>query len=228
MIRSVPDWQIQITWWISGIFATGALWYFLAIKDYSYAAGSGLVALLFAIIAVALHKKKDKIAEQAVPDEFKDSLPENYIRRSLDDASDIRLFESLPEVKALAYSMAQAGWDTGTTIEMRQASHDVVDFYEFIWLRLAEFYPHKTFGKNGALEYIQEFIRERYKFHWSKHEPNGAGTGGTIVGVLTGGDVLNDLDGLMVQTATAIVGYREDFDFDSWLKKWKDTKSSSS
>lgn len=226
MIRTIPDWLIQATWWISGIFATGALWYFLSIKDYSFAAGSGVVALVFAMLAVALHRRKDQIAEQAVPAEFKNSLPEDYVRRSLDDASDVRLFQSLPEVKAVAYATARAGWDTGTTIEMRKASYDVVDFYEFIWLRLAEFYPSKHFGSDGASAYIRQYVRDRYKFHWAKHEPNGVGTGGTIVGVLTGGDVLNDLDHLMVETATAVVGYRDDFDFDSWLKRWNDPSSS--
>lgn len=225
MIRTVPDWLIQTIWWFSGIFATGALWYFLSIKDYSFAAGSGVVALVFAIIAVALHRRKDQIAEQAVPAEFKDSLPEDYVRRSLDDTSDVRLFQSLPEVKAVAYATARAGWDAGIAIEMRKASYDVVDFYEFIWLRLAEFYPPKHFGKDGASAYIRQYVRDRYKFHWAKHEPNGVGTGGTIVGVLTGGDVLNDLDRLMVETATAIVGYRDDFDFDSWLKRWNDLSS---
>ncbi len=226
MIRTVPDWLIQTIWWISGIFATGALWYFLSIKDYSFAAASGVVALVFAIVAVALHRRKDQIAEQAVPAEFKDSLPEDYVRRSFEDASDVRLFQSLPEVKAAAYATAHAGWDTGTTIEMRKASYDVVDFYEFIWLRLAEFYPLKHFGSDGANAYIRQYVRDRYKYHWAKHEPNGVGTGGTIVGVLTGGDVLTDLDRLIVETATAIVGYRDDFDFDSWLKRWNDLSSS--
>lgn len=226
MIRTVPEWLIQTIWWISGIFATGALWYFLSIKDYSFAAGSGVVALVFAIIAVALHGRKDQIADQAVPAEFKDSLPEDYVRRSLDDTSDVRLFQSLPEVKAMAYATVRVGWNTGITLEMRKASYDLVDFYEFIWLRLAEFYPPKHFGRDGANEYVRQYVRDRYKFHWAKHEPNGVGAGGTIVGVLTGGDVLNDLDRLMVETATAIVGYRDDFDFDSWLKRWNDLSSS--
>lgn len=161
-----------------------------------------------------------------VPAEFKDSLPEDYVRRSLDDTSDVRLFQSLPEVKAMAYATARVGWNTGITLEMRKASYDLVDFYEFIWLRLAEFYPPKHFGRDGANEYVRQYVRDRYKFHWAKHEPNGVGAGGTIVGVLTGGDVLNDLDRLMVETATAIVGYRDDFDFDSWLKRWNDLSSS--
>jgi hypothetical protein len=109
---------------------------------------------------------------------------------------------------------------------MRRATYDVVDFYEFIWLKLAEFYPVKQFGKEGAEAHIKSYIRERYKFHWAKHEPGGPGTGGTIVGVLTGGDVMEDLDRLIVETATAVVGYRDNFDFKAWQARWEGAGSS--
>lgn len=221
MSNTVPDWVIQTCWWISGIFATGALWYFLSIKDYSYAAGSGALALAFALAAVALHRRKDKLAEKSLPTEFKDEVPDDYVRRSLDEPTDVRLFQALPELKAVACRTAQAGWDTGITVEMRKATYDVVDLYELIWLKLAEFYPVKHFGKDGAAAHIKSYVRERYKFHWAKHEPGGPGTGGTIVGVLTGGDVMHDLDRLIVETATAVVGYRDDFDFNAWHARWK-------
>ncbi|UPK84183.1 hypothetical protein [Pseudomonas sp. A2] len=225
MNRTVPEWLIQITWWGSGIFATGALWYFISVKDYPFALGSAATATVLAIVAVLLHRRKDQLAESQVPAEVKDSLPDDYIRRSFDDPSDLRLFDGLPNIKMLAYANAQSGWGTGVTIEMRKASYDLVDFYEFFWLRLAEFYSHKHLGSGGASAYFRQYVRERYKFHWAKHEPSGPGTGGTIVGVLTGRDVIEDLDRLIVDTATAIVGYRDDFDFTSWLQRWKDLPS---
>ncbi len=221
MSRTVPNWLIQTCWSISGLFATGALWYFLSIKDYLSVAVSGALALTFALAAVALQRRKDQLAEKSLPTEFKDELPDDYVRRSLDEPTDIRVFHSLPELKAIAYRTAQAGWDTGATIEMRKATYDVVDFLELIWLKLAEFYPVKHFGRDGATAHIKSYVRERYKFHWAKHEPGGPGTGGTIVGVLTGGDVVHDLDRLIVETASAVVGYRDDFDFDAWHARWK-------
>jgi hypothetical protein len=220
MIRTVPDWLIQTTWWFSGIFATGALWYFLSIQNHAYAAGSGTVAVALALLAVALHRRKDKLAEQAVPNEFKDSVPDDYVRRSIDDPSDVRLLESLPDLKAVAYRTAQAGWDSGITAEMRKASYDLVDFYQYVWLKLAEFYPRKHFGKGGADEYIRTYIQDRYKFHWAKNEPGGPGTGGTIVGVVTGGDVVNDLDRLILDTMAAVVGYTDDFNLERWRERW--------
>ena len=221
MNRIAPEWAIQTCWWVSGIFATGALWYFLSTKDYSYAVGSGTLASAFALASIALQRRRDLIAEKSIPTEFKTGLPDDYIRRSLNEATDVRIFESLPELKAIALRTAQPGWDTGITAEMRSATYDVVDFYEIIWLKLAEFYPIKHFGKAGAAAYVKSYVRERYKFHRAKHEPGGPGTGGTIIGVLTGGDVMQDLDRLIVETATAVVGYRDDFDFKVWHARWE-------
>lgn len=226
MSHTVPDWAIQTSWWISGIFATGALWYFLSIKDNSYAAGSGVLALVFALMAIALHRRKDRLAEKLLPTELKDEVPDDHVRRSLDEATDVRLLQALPELKAMACRNAQVGWDNGTPSEMRKATYDVVDFYVFIWLKLAEFYPVKHFDKGGASAYIKRYVRERYKFHWGKHESDGPGTGGTIVGVLTGSDVMNDLDRLIVETATAVIGYRDDFDLSAWHARWKDASPS--
>lgn len=221
MSRTVPDWGIQTCWWVSGVFATGALWYFLSTKDYPYAVGSFLLAMLFACAAIALHRYKDQLAEKALPTEFAQEAPDDYVRRSLDEPADVRVFISLPEIKSIARRNAQQGRENGNTLEMRKATYDVVDFYTFIWLKLAEFYPTGHFGKEGAAAHIKSYVRDRYKFHWAKHEPDGPGTGGTIVGVLTGDDVVNDMDRLIVETATAIVGYREDFQFNDWLERWK-------
>ena len=221
MNRPVSDWMIQTCWWISGIFATGAIWYFLAAKNYPFLVVSGVLALAFFFLAIALHWKNDKIAELSVPTEFKDELPDDYIRRSLDDAADVRLFESLPELKAIAYQIARPGWDTGITAEMRNSTYIVVDFYEIIWLILAEFYPLKHFGKSGAAAYIKAYIRERYQFHGSKHEPNGLGTGGITVLVLTGGSVMDDLDRLIIDTALSVTDYMDNLDWTAWRARWE-------
>ena len=91
--------------------------------------------MIFALLAVALHRRKDQLAENSLPTEFKDELPNDYVRRSFDEPTDVRLFGSLPDLKTIAYRTAQPGWDTGITVEMRKATYDVVDFYEFVWLK---------------------------------------------------------------------------------------------
>jgi hypothetical protein len=62
-VRRVPDWTIQTAWWISGIFATGAVWYFLSVRDVFWTITAAVGAALFACVAIALHLRKDADAK---------------------------------------------------------------------------------------------------------------------------------------------------------------------
>jgi hypothetical protein len=148
-----------------------------------------------------------------------------FARRYLDYPSNYRFMWALPKMKAVVLENAQQGWDTGVTSDMRDASYDVIDFLEYSWLRLAEFYPDSHWGGKDAKEYIRDYIQERFTFHWSKHEPDGPGTGGTIVGILTGSDVINDLENLIVDMVSALFMYKDDFDFAAWKEAWEAKKS---
>lgn len=59
MTQRIPDWPIQASWWASGIFATGAAWYFLSQGNYVYTGFSAGGAIAFAALAVFLHHRKD-------------------------------------------------------------------------------------------------------------------------------------------------------------------------
>jgi hypothetical protein len=68
-MRTVPDWSIQVAWWLSGICATGAVWYFLSKNSTASALGSGLGAMIFAAAAIVLHRKKDQLTADANADQ---------------------------------------------------------------------------------------------------------------------------------------------------------------
>ncbi|AOK33101.1 hypothetical protein [Burkholderia cenocepacia] len=212
-MRNIPEWTIQLAWAICGVFATGAVWYFLSLKQYSEAAYAAVGALIFGGVAIYLHRRKDE-ADAAV------SPADDFVRRYTGQASDIRFIKALPKLRRVVYDNAREGWDTGVTVEMRQASYDLIDFLEYAWLRLAEFYPAGHFGLRGRRAYIRNFIRDRFQFHRSKHEPDGPGTGGTIVGVLAGGDVIDDLERMISDTVRALFVHHDNFRFDEWQREW--------
>lgn len=58
---AVRDWWIQTAWWASGIFATGAVWYFLSTREYPLAMAAGVAAMVLATVAIVLHMKKDAV-----------------------------------------------------------------------------------------------------------------------------------------------------------------------
>lgn len=63
-MRRVPDWQIQVCWWISGIFATGAVWYLLSLNRYQWAGLAAYEAVAIALLAIGLHRRNDHVARQ--------------------------------------------------------------------------------------------------------------------------------------------------------------------
>ncbi|WP_312483559.1 hypothetical protein [Stutzerimonas nitrititolerans] len=159
----------------------------------------------------------NKIEQSSTTNETADS----YTQRYLEYPSHYRFIKGLPKIYLAVRENAQEGWDTGVTADMRQASYDVINFLEYAWLRLAEFYPEKHWNGKSAKDHIRNYLQERFAFHWSKYEPNGQGTGGTIVGVLTGGDVISDLEGLINDTVSSLFMYNDDFDFNAWREAWK-------
>lgn len=61
----ISDWHINATWTVCGVFATGAVWYFASAKDWPNVAITTLIALLFAGLAIFLHRRKDAQEIQA-------------------------------------------------------------------------------------------------------------------------------------------------------------------
>src|SRR3546814_5301886 len=77
----------------------------------------------------------------------------------LEYPSHYRFIKALPKLRAVVQENAQEGWDTGVTADMREASYDVIDFLQYAWLRLAQFYPDNHWGPKTAEEYIGSYIQ---------------------------------------------------------------------
>lgn len=60
MKKEPKDWHLQLAWFIAGIFATGALWYFASTGKPLLSGLSGLAAGLFALLAILLHRARDQ------------------------------------------------------------------------------------------------------------------------------------------------------------------------
>jgi hypothetical protein len=59
-MRRVPEWATQLAWAVCGVFATGAVWYFLSLKEYASAAYAAVGALVCAGVAIYLHRLNDR------------------------------------------------------------------------------------------------------------------------------------------------------------------------
>ena len=60
MKHVVPDWLVQLVWFLAGVYGTGALWYFLSRDDHLSAIFSLAGAALLTLVAVQLHRINDR------------------------------------------------------------------------------------------------------------------------------------------------------------------------
>ena len=127
---------------------------------------------------------------------------------------------SLPEVHRKVYKDAHLLWDTGITVKMREGSYQVIEVLKGILLELAKCYPPFHFGAD-ANTYFDEYIKSRFALAYKTLEPGGPGTGGTIVLVLAGGDVMNDLEKMIADMVRSLTSGRDDFNYSVWLEEWK-------
>ena len=60
MKRPIPEWLPQLVWFIAGIYATGALWYYLSKDDFVIAGLSLIGAALMSFVAIQLQRVNDR------------------------------------------------------------------------------------------------------------------------------------------------------------------------
>ncbi len=131
----------------------------------------------------------------------------------------IAYIEHLPSLRRVAYANAYRGWDTGVTSKMRSATSEVIDTFERVLVYLAAWYPPKHFNGQDAAPYFSEFIASRYRWHRALQEPTGPMSGGTLAGVLAGGNALDDVSKAVVDMVETLSA--GDVDLVKWRKAWE-------
>jgi len=66
MKKIVPDWLIQSLWFLAGICATGAFWYFLSKNDVVFTLLSAVGTLIFSSLAIYHHRLNDRHSRNLV------------------------------------------------------------------------------------------------------------------------------------------------------------------
>jgi len=62
MMHPIPNWLLQLVWFLASIFASGALWYFLSRDDVLSSVSSFCAATVLTIVAVQLPRLNDRDA----------------------------------------------------------------------------------------------------------------------------------------------------------------------
>lgn len=119
-MRTVPDWWIQTAWWGSGIFATGAVWYFLSTREYGWSVAAGLAAIILAGVAIVLHRKKDALQANAAIVAEAPTEKDKVVTSAWWEASDLRMQYLARGLKTFRWS------DSERVAEREQKGYEVV------------------------------------------------------------------------------------------------------
>ena len=127
---------------------------------------------------------------------------------------------TLPDQRRAAYGEAQKGWDSGITSNMMNASYSLIHNLQGYLVGLASFYPRGHFGPSGADEYFHEITRSRFDWHRKHLEADGPGSGGTIIGPIASGNVIDDLENMVIEMVRSLTQHDNDFNLTGWLARW--------
>lgn len=128
--------------------------------------------------------------------------------------------DTLPLIKCDLMSKSQAGWDSGVTAKMNQASYDYTDGLQGILVGLSAFYSPDAFDGQDPQEFFSEVISSRYRWHRAHAEPHGPGTGGTIVGTMCGGSVSADVEKMIEDMVMSLIGWSDEYSWKRWKRLW--------
>jgi hypothetical protein len=107
----------------------------------------------------------------------------------------------------------------GTTASMRQATYDYIEALQRLMAELAAFYAPGSFGEDPR-KFFSEMTASRFLWHRAHSEPDGPGTGGTIVNVTCSGNVADDLETMIEDMVQSLVGYDSRFNRSRWSSLW--------
>ncbi len=164
-----------------------------------------------------------EVARRKVSNKQVDMVPQttSYARRYLDQPHQCHFINNLPNLKKAVEQSSQELWDSGITANMRQGSYDLIHSLQDYWVSLAEFFPPLHFDGKEPRVYISDYTQSRFSFHRSNLEPDGAGTGGSIVHVMAGGGVIQDLENMIEETVCTLSSSTDTIDFENWKKRWR-------
>lgn len=128
---------------------------------------------------------------------------------------------SLPARRFAAYRRAQPKWDTGITSEMVEGNSFVIDELHKILVDLAQFFPSGHFDGREPDDYFNDKIKELYNWHYQCLEPDGTGTGGTVIRIMVGAETVANLEKMVEDMVSSLTSHRHNFNFNIWQQTWR-------
>jgi hypothetical protein len=147
---------------------------------------------------------------------------ENPASFSINNAPQIpgdQTLAALPAMLAIARELAEEGWG-GSTLDIVTATSDVSNVLADMLVRLARRFPEQHFGADPG-EYFDTALRERAGWHSLLAEPDGVGTGGTIVRITVAGNYMQEAARMVEDMVLALWDVEDAAGLKQWQAAWR-------
>ena len=131
--------------------------------------------------------------------------------------------DSLPERKTKLLAVVTPDMESGRTYQMSGAAYHYADSIVRILVELYGYYRWKPFNDQSPKDYFRDFIRYRIKWHDATGASVDSGFRGSSMISLIAFKVAEDVEELVEEMVWALV-VEQNFDFDSWRRRWRDTE----
>lgn len=150
MKRLVPEWKVQLVWFLAGVFATGAVWYFLSRDELLPAGVSAASAVVLIGVAVLLQGLNDR--------SVRFSRHRENLARFLNEAEDLFRVHNGRRIPEDAYK----DWVVRTTTYLRDQLDEsyVTRFGNFSGMTFFSGGGPERIALEGHCRRLHEFIRE--------------------------------------------------------------------
>lgn len=181
-----------------------------------------------------VQKRKEKADELASINTVTGIEQKKERNESLEDFLDYKInydrntlqtyLNQIVSIHRAQWVISQTKYDSGITLNMIQGSYDLIDFYEEILVEVATFYPKGHFNNLHPKIFFNNLIAEKFLWHRLILEPGGIGTGGSMISVISAGNVAEDLNNLVVEfvhTLTWTYHGIAGIEIEKWIEAWK-------
>ncbi len=147
--------------------------------------------------------------------------PRIKVRRTTFTEPPIDYIDCLPEFKSNLLQKINKRKSKGSTLDIVQANSEYIDALIGILVTLASYYSPECFGDQSPQEFFSEIISSRFPLHRIIAEPDGRGTGGTIVSIRCTSSVITDVEKMIEDMISGLLWPKSEYDDEDWLKRWR-------
>lgn len=150
--------------------------------------------------------------------------PLRKVRRTTLAEPPLDYIDCLPEFRSNLLRKINKRKSKGSTLDIVQANSEYIDVLTGILVTLASYYSPECFGDQSPQDFFPEIISSRFPLHRIIAEPDGPGTGGTIVSIRCTNSVITDVEKMIEDMILGLLWPKSEYDDEDWLKRWRKTE----